>query len=87
MKTETQKQLLPVSELENNFYMFGNKGNVWGNSAHIAKSGDPVTLCETPMLSSNWARIENLKEIGCQECIEKYKKEYLKNKIGASFYM
>ena len=84
---KTEKTLLPVSELETNFYIFGNKGNTWSNTAHIAKSGEPVTLCSTPMLSSNWARIENLQEIGCQECIEKYKKEYLKNKIGASFYM
>ena len=84
---KTEKTLLPVSELETNFYIFGNKGNTWTNSAHIAKSGDYETLCGTPMLSNNWARIENLQEIGCPECIEKYKKEYLKNKIGASFYM
>jgi hypothetical protein len=82
-----EKQILPVNELEPNFYIFGNKGNTWSNSAHIAKSGEPVTLCDTPMLSNNWARIENMQQIGCPECIEKYKKEYSKTKLGAAFCM
>lgn len=59
--------------LQENHYIFGNKGNVWSDECHIAKSDlSGRTLCGTPMLSSNWARIENVQEIGCQECIELY---------------
>ena len=64
---------MQVSKLEKGFYQFGNKGNVWANSTHIAKSGDYVTLCETPMLSTNWARIEQVENIGCPDCLKKYK--------------
>jgi hypothetical protein len=66
---------MKTSELKSNFYMFGNKGAVWSNKAHIAQSGifSGTTLCETPMLSTNWARIEEVKEIGCPECLAKYK--------------
>lgn len=66
---------MKTSELKSNFYMFGNKGAVWSNKAHIAQSGifASTTLCETPMLSNNWARIEDVKEIGCPECLAKYK--------------
>lgn len=65
-------QNLKVSELKDGFYQFGNKGAVWSNETHIAKSGDSFTLCNTPMLSSNWARINFHKEIGCQKCLSKY---------------
>jgi len=59
--------------LQENYYIFGNKGSVWSNECHIAKSDlSGRTMCSTPMLSSNWARIENVQEIGCQECIELY---------------
>lgn len=65
---------MKVSELKEGYYMFGNKGTVWNNTAHIAKSGfHGTTLCDTPMLSTNWARIEGLEEIGCPECLAKYK--------------
>ncbi len=63
---------IKVSDLAKGFFMFGNKGSVWNNSAHIAKNNDPVTLCNVPMLSTNWAHIENLQEIGCEKCIKKY---------------
>lgn len=63
---------LNVNELVDGFYQFGNKGAVWSNETHIAKSGDSFTLCNTPMLSSNWARINFHKEIGCQKCLSKY---------------
>jgi hypothetical protein len=63
-----------VSELKPNYYMFGNKGAVWSNQAHIAQGGHSTTLCGTPMLSSNWCRIENVQTIGCPECLEMYKK-------------
>lgn len=61
-----------VSDLKSNYFMFGNKGAVWTKTAHIAKSGDPQTLCGTPMLSTNWARIEKVETIGCPKCIEEY---------------
>jgi hypothetical protein len=65
---------MKVSELKESYYMFGNKGNVWNNSAHIAKSGlfDGRTLCGTPMLSTNWAKIEEVQEIGCPDCLKIY---------------
>ena len=67
---------MKVSELKSGYVIFGNKGTVWNNSAHIAGSGfSGRTLCDTPMLSTNWARIEQVETIGCQECLEKYKNE------------
>jgi hypothetical protein len=66
---------MKTSELKASYYMFGNKGALWSNTAHIAQSGSfsGRTLCETPMLSTNWCRIEGVEEIGCPECLEKYK--------------
>jgi hypothetical protein len=61
-----------VNQLKPNHYIFGNKGNVWSNSAHIAKSGESTTMCDTPMLSNNWANIEGVDNIGCPECLAKY---------------
>lgn len=63
---------LKVSELKDGYYQFGNKGAVWSNETHIAKSGQSGTLCGTPMLSSNWARIYEHTEIGCQKCLTTY---------------
>lgn len=65
---------IKVSELKANFYLFGNKGNVWSNTAHIAPdcAGTGRTLCNTPMLSSNHAKNENVPEIGCLKCISAY---------------
>jgi hypothetical protein len=62
---------MKVSELKPGYSIFGNKGNVWSNTAHIYKSGEG-NLCGTPALSNNWARIEELEEIGCVECLKKY---------------
>ena len=76
MKTEqvaSAKMKLSKQELKSNYHIFGNKGNVWSDECHIACSDlSSRTLCGTPMLSSNWARIENVDTIGCQECIELY---------------
>jgi len=70
---------MKVSELKESYYMFGNKGNVWSNTAHIAKSDmSGTTLCGTPMLSNNWARIEKVEEIGCPECLAIYKEQIKK---------
>lgn len=64
-----------VNELKPNYSIFGNKGNVWSNTAHIYESGKGI-LCGTPALSTNWARIEEVKEIGCPKCLEKYKAQH-----------
>lgn len=63
-----------IKDLKQGYSIFGNKGNVWSNTAHIYKNGTG-NLCNTPALSSNWARIENVEHIGCPECLEIYKKE------------
>jgi hypothetical protein len=63
-----------VNELKSGYSIFGNKGNVWNNTAHIYKSGEG-NLCGTPALSNNWARIEEVKTIGCPECLKRYNGE------------
>jgi hypothetical protein len=60
-----------VADLKPGHMIFGNKGNVWGDTAHIYKSGEG-NLCGTPALSTNWARIEEVKTIGCPRCLELY---------------
>ena len=60
-----------VSDLQPGHMIFGNKGNVWNDTAHIYKSGEG-TLCGTPALSNNWARIERVKTIGCPKCLVRY---------------
>jgi len=62
-----------VADLKPGYSVFGNKGNVWGDTAHIYKSGEG-NLCGTPALSNNWARIEGVKTIGCPECLKRYNK-------------
>jgi hypothetical protein len=65
---------MTIEKLKTNYYIFGNKGNVWSNQCHIAKAGDfsGRTLCGVPMLSNNWAKIENVEHIGCDECNKIY---------------
>jgi len=65
---------IKVADLKPNYSIFGNKGTVWSNTAHIYKSGQG-NLCGTPALSSNWARIENMTHVGCPECLEKYNEQ------------
>ena len=60
-----------VADLKPGHMVFGNKGNVWENTAHIYKSGEG-NLCGTPALSTNWARIEEVKTIGCPGCLARY---------------
>ena len=62
-----------VSDLKSGYSVFGNKSNVWNDTAHIYKSGEG-NLCGTPALSSNWARIEGVQTIGCPKCLERYNK-------------
>ena len=60
-----------VADLKPGHMIYGNKGNVWGDTAHIYKSGEG-NLCGTPALATNWARIENVQTIGCPGCLAKY---------------
>ena len=62
-----------VNQLSKNHYAFGGKGDVWGNTAHIAQSGEYTTMCGRPMLSSNWVRMSGVEHIGCPKCLAKYK--------------
>lgn len=62
---------IKVADLKEGYTIFGNKGNVWSNTAHIS-NGFNGLLCGTPALSTNWARIEEMTEIGCPDCIKKY---------------
>jgi len=78
MKIKEQKfdlimENMSIAELQEGFSIFGNKGAVWTNNCHISQIGKYQTLCNTPMLSTNWARIEEVKEIGCIECQKQYK--------------
>jgi hypothetical protein len=68
------KKVMKTTELKQGYSIFGNKGNVWSNTAHIYKNGEG-NLCGTPALSNNWARIEQMEHVGCPECLEKYKAE------------
>ena len=65
---------MKVNELKSNYHVFGNKGNVWNNTAHIYKNGTG-NLCGTPALSTNWAHIEKVETVGCPECLKKYQNE------------
>jgi hypothetical protein len=77
------KTPIKVKDLKPNYYQFGNKGTTWSNTAHIAKSGTfSGTLCGTPMLSSNWARIDGLEECGCEKCVDIYNQmERVENEV------
>lgn len=63
-----------IKDLKPGHSIFGNKGNVWSNTAHIYKAGEG-NMCGTPALSNNWARIEGVQTIGCPKCLERYNAE------------
>lgn len=65
---------MKAKDLKSEYYQFGNRGTVWANAAHIAKSGESRTLCGTPMLSRNHARLEGLEDCNCKKCNDEYKK-------------
>lgn len=67
-----EKVTIPAEKLEKGFYLFGNKGAMWSNKLHIANSGSNLTLCGTPMLSTNYAKAATVQEAGCPECIARY---------------
>lgn len=62
------------SKLKGNYDAYGNKGACWSNKVHITKTNSfsGTTLCGTPMLASNYARIWDEKEIGCPDCLRIY---------------
>jgi hypothetical protein len=67
-----------IKDLGSEYSIFGNKGNVWSNTAHAYKSGfgpGSGNLCGTPALSSNHARYEGIEEVGCKECLMKLNEE------------
>lgn len=65
---------MKTADLKENFYMFGNKGNVWNNTSHIAQVNtfSGTTLCGTPMLSTNHSKHVKIEHIGCEECLKIY---------------
>jgi hypothetical protein len=46
------EEKIPITELKEGYYIYGNKGNVWNDNAHIYKSGHG-TLCNVAALSTN----------------------------------
>jgi hypothetical protein len=63
-----------INELKSNYSIFGNKGNVWNNTAHIYEDGKG-NMCGTPALSTNWAMIEEVQTIGCPDCLKAYQEK------------
>jgi hypothetical protein len=63
--------MIHVTDLKAGYSLFGNKGNVWNNTAHIYKQGEG-NLCGTPALSTNHVRIEGINVAGCEACLKKY---------------
>jgi hypothetical protein len=63
-----------IDKLKPNQCIYGNKGNVWTNTAHIYENGKG-NLCGTPALATNWAKIENVTHVGCPKCIEAFNKQ------------
>ncbi len=66
---------MKTKDLKFGYHMYGNKGACWSDKIHIAQSGlFAGTLCGTPMLANNWARIWKKEECNCPECLIEYKK-------------
>jgi hypothetical protein len=63
--------MINKTELKPNYTLFGGKGNVWSNTAHIYKAGTG-NLCGTPALSTNHVYYEGVTQAGCKECISVY---------------
>ena len=66
--------MINKKDLKPNYSLFGGKGNVWSNTAHIYKSGTG-NLCGTPALSSNHVAYEGVEVAGCLKCVSQYKEE------------
>ena len=66
--------MINKTELKENYHLFGNKGNVWNNTAHIYKNGQG-NLCGTPALSTNHVKLVGVEVAGCEQCCKAYKEE------------
>ena len=69
----TKLKKINIRELSSEYFIYGNKGNVWSNTAHAYKTGfdsDSGNLCKTPALANNHARWNDIEEVGCIECLE-----------------
>lgn len=73
-------------ELKKEYFIFGNKGAVNSDTAHISGrslNAPSNTLCGLPMLSFNYAKNAGVEYAGCPECVRIYKNEETKtNKNG-----
>ncbi len=82
---------MKMQYLDPQHYLFGNKGSLWSEQAHIAQSGfnRSGTNCGIPMLSSNWIAIEGVEQAGCAKCIKRFiddkTQEYEENNQGQTF--
>jgi hypothetical protein len=65
---------MTIKELKSNFHIYGNKGDVWSNTAHIYKSTVGI-LCGKPALATNHVKLNGIENIGCQTCIKAYLEE------------
>ena len=65
--------MIKKEQLKSGYSIFGNKGNVWSNTAHIYQSGNG-NLCGTPALSSNHAGYAGI-DAGCEKCCAIYKEQ------------
>ena len=59
--------------LKKGYTVFGNRGNVYSNTAHTYKAG-VGNLCKTPALSFNYADELGM-DAGCETCCRIYRKE------------
>ena len=66
--------MIQKEQLKKGFSIFGNKGNVWSNTAHIYQTGNG-NLCGTPALSTNHAGYAG-SDAGCEKCCQIYKAEH-----------
>jgi hypothetical protein len=66
--TQKTVRILKETAEKHGYYLFGGKGDVWSNTAHLSHGGMATTLCGRPMLSTNWVRINEVNEVGCDEC-------------------
>ena len=64
--------MINKKDLKTGFSLFGNKGNVWNNTAHIYEHGKG-NLCGTPALSTNHVEFEGVEVAGCEKCCKIYK--------------
>ena len=65
------KDMINETELKSGYMIYGNKGNVWENTAHIYEF-NKGNLCGTPALATNHARLQGVTVAGCVKCSKEY---------------